>query len=177
MGIVPVTDVLADGPADFLVVRSDGDKLETRDVYPGLYRVQFLTDSPVPYFLDSIHLGEQEALGSFPILSGELPLTVSLKLGGGSVRGTVEGCASRHVFLVPQEPARRRDGFIRITACDANGGFEFAAVRPGDYYGVAATKEPRSFMELSDDHLLQQASKLTVRSNETTSADIRLIER
>lgn len=167
----------SDGPTKTLVVRSDGNSLEARNVYPGLYAVHFLTDSPAPYYLDSIHLGEQEALGSFAVVSGELPLTITLKQGGGTVRGTVEGCGSHRVFLVPQERSRRRDGFIRIAACDANGRFEFAAVRPGDYYGLATTREPQSFIALSDERTLQQAAKLTVRPDETTSADIELTGR
>jgi hypothetical protein len=177
MGLVPVTPVLSDGPDVFLVVRMDGESLTVPDVYPGSYRLQFLTDSPAPYFLDSIRLGEQDAFGTFSVVSPALPLTITFRLGGGTVRGTLDACGSHHVFLVPQEPALRRDGFIRITGCDSNGHFEFPAVRPGEYYGIAMAKEPRSFADLSNDNVLSQGNKVTVRANESTSAAVRLVER
>jgi hypothetical protein len=177
MGLVPVTPVLSDGPDGFLVVRTDGESLTVSDVYPDSYRLQFLTDSPAPYFLDSIRLGEQDAFGTFSVVSPALPLTITFRLGGGTVRGTLDACGSHHVFLVPQEPALRRDGFIRIIGCDPNGHFEFPAVRPGEYYAIAMAKEPRSFADLSDDHVLSQSNKVTVRANESTSADVRLVER
>jgi hypothetical protein len=177
MGLVPVTPLPSSGPDGFLVIRTNGGSLTVRDVYPGSYRVQFLTDSPVPYFLDSIRVGEQGALGTFSVVSAAQPLTIKFRLGGGTVRGTLDACGSHHVFLVPQEPVLRRDGFIRITSCDRNGHFEFPAVRPGEYYGLAMAKEPRSFVDLSDDHVLSQGTKLTIRANESTSAEVRLIER
>jgi carboxypeptidase family protein len=174
MGLVPVEAILSDGPEGFLPLGSDGANLTARDVYPGSYRVQFLADAAVPYFLDSIRLGEQDAAGSFAVASAALPLTITYKLGGGTVRGTVEACASHHIFLVPEDRSLRRDGFIRIGVCDPNSRFEFAAVRPGEYYAIAMANEPRSFASLSDDRVLRQAGKVTVRLNETTSVDIRL---
>jgi hypothetical protein len=175
MGLVPGAPLLTNEPGGFLVIPTGGSDLTVPNVYPGSCQVQFLTDSPVPYFLDSIRLGDQDALGTFSIPSAALPLTITYKLGGGTVRGTVEGCGSSHVFLIPQDPALRRNGFIRIAGCDQNGRFEFPAVRPGEYYGLATATEPRSFAALSvEGGLLKQAGKLTVRPNESTSADIRL---
>jgi uncharacterized GH25 family protein len=173
-GLVPVTGLITDGPDGFLVAREDGSGLTVRDVYAGPYQVQFLSDSPAPYFLDSIRLGDQNAAGTISILSDATPLNITFKLGGGTVRGTIEGCGSKHVFLVPQEPALRRNGFIRIATCDRNGHFEFPAVRPGEYYGIAPAIEPRSFAGLGDEGLLKQAGQVTVRANESTSADIRV---
>lgn len=174
MGLAAVAPLLSDGPGGFLVIRTDGESLTVQDVYPGSYRVQFLTDAPIPYFLDSIRLGKQDALGSFPLDSAALPLTVRFKLGGGTVRGTVEDCGSLPVFLVPQEPALRRNGFIRISRCDSNNRFEFFAVRPGEYYGIALAKAPQSFGDLADERLLGQGSRVTVRPNESTSAELRI---
>lgn len=174
MGLATVAPLVSDSPGRFFVIRTDRESLTVQDVYPGSYRVQFLTDAPIPYFLDSIRLGEEEALGSFPLDSAALPLTIRIKLGGGTVRGTVEGCGSRPVFLVPQEPALRRNGFIRIAPCDSNNHFEFPAVRPGEYYGIALAKAPQSFGDLADERLLRQASKVTVRLNESTSAELRI---
>jgi len=67
------------------------------------------------------------------------PLTLTYKIGGGTVRGAIDRCNGAHVFLIPADPALRRDQFIRLAACRANGQFEFSGVRPGEYYGVAVT--------------------------------------
>jgi hypothetical protein len=178
VGLLSAAALLSDGPGGWIPVRSDGNELTVRDVYPGPYQVQFLTEAPIPYFLDSIRLGDRSALGTVSIVSAALPFTITYKLGGGTVHGTVEGCGGGHVFLVPQEPELRRHGFIRITACDRNGRFEFSAVRPGEYYGLATATEPRSrtLAALADDRILKQAGKIIVRPNESTSAAIRLSE-
>ena len=38
-------------------------------------------------------------------------------------------------------------------------------------------KEPQSFADLADDRVLSEGGKVTVRANESTSADLRLAER
>jgi len=167
---------LSDGGGGSVPAPSDEDNLTVRDVYPGLYQIETLTDSPAPYYLDSIRLGDQDALGWVSILSDAQPLTITYKLGGGTVRGTIEGCGAGHVLLIPQDPARRRHAFIRITTCGQNGRFEFRAVRPGEYYGFAIAEVPFAAM-LQDGALLKQASRVTVDANESTAADIRLIAR
>jgi len=177
MGLIPVTPMLSSGQGNFQVIRANDENLTVPGVYPGAYRVQFLTDSPVPYFLDSIRLGEQDATGTFSVISAAVPLTIRFGFGGGTVRGTLEACGSHHVFLVPEERTLRRDGFIRVSGCDRNGHFEFPAVRPGEYYGIVLGKEPRTFADVSDDTVLRQGTKVTVRRNEITTADLRLIER
>jgi len=98
------------------------------------------------------------------------------------VRGTVEGCATGQVVLIPQDLALRRDGFIRRTSCGQNGRFEITAVRPGEYYGLAVAAgnpaEPRlgGFGEIRlDQNLINQSTHITVRSNEATLADLHLI--
>jgi hypothetical protein len=71
------------------------------------------------------------------------------------------------VTLIPKEVALRRAGFIRRTACGRNG-FEIPAVRPGDYYGLAIGNPA-----LLDDGLLKQAAGVTVRGNESTTAELK----
>lgn len=171
----PHTTLLSDGMTA-IPAPSDGGRLTVRDVYPGLYQIETFTDAPVPFYLDSIRLGDQDARGWVSILSDAQPLTVTYKLGGGTVRGTVEGCGDAHILLIPQDPALRRHAFIYIGACGQNGRFEFPAVRPGEYYGLADAGKPSAAI-LQDDGLLKQASKVTVRANESTSADIRVIAR
>jgi hypothetical protein len=41
------------------------------------------------------------------------------------------------VLLIPMDPVLRQQGFPRNPTCGTNGQFEFNAVRPGEYYGVA----------------------------------------
>jgi len=109
------------------------------DVFPGPYLIEAPPDSPpAPYYLDSIRLGNHEALESnVPILSDAEPLTFTYKLDGGNVRGTIEDCGAARVLLIPQNPALCRGAFIRTTSCAPNGGFEFSPVRPGEYFGFA----------------------------------------
>jgi protocatechuate 3,4-dioxygenase beta subunit len=158
-----------DGRGDFTI----------QNLYPGPYQI-LPGLPPAPYYLDSIRLGEHDALGSdVPILSDAQPLTVTYKLGGGTVRGTIEACGAGHVFLIPQDPALRRGYFIRRTTCGQNGQFEFSAVRPGEYYGLAiAGDSPTPWYEaMWDEGMLRQAGRVTVRANESTSPGIRLTTR
>lgn len=168
--------ILSDDASGSSPIRRDGGELEVAAVYPGTYAVMQISDSPAPYYLDSIRLGDRDASGDFPLASGALPLTVTYKLGGGTVRGTVESCGAGAVLLVPTDAALRRPGFFRVTPCGPNGRFEFAAVRPGEYYGVADAGNPSPLI-LRDDRFLKQGVTLTVRANETTSAEIPVARR
>lgn len=151
-----------------------------QNVYPGPYQVILPEPPPQPYYLDSIRLGDHDALESdVPILSGALPLTVTYKPGGGTVRGNIEAGGAGHILLIPQDSARRRIGFMRETACVQNGRFEILAVRPGEYYGVAIAADSPTpwYAAMWDDSLLNHAIRVTVRANESTSAEFRLITR
>jgi hypothetical protein len=153
-------------------------ELTVPNVYPGTYQLRQLGNSPVPYYLDSIRLGDADALGLFSIVSDNQPLIITYKLGGGTVHGTVEKGDSSHVFLIPEDPDLRRSGFAQVTECDRNGRFEFSAVRPGGYYGLAIAGSLNSFADIYEDTgLLRQASRVMVRPNESTSTEIRLIAR
>jgi hypothetical protein len=157
----------------------DADSLTVNNVYLGWYEVNPLSGASLgPYYLDSIRLGDSDAVGSVSILSDAQPLTITYKLGGGSARGTIEGCTAGHVFLVPQDLALRHQGFLQITDCDDKGRFEFAAVRPAEYYGFAIAGDPFpcGFI-IRDSELLKRTSSVTVRANESTSAEIQLIAR
>jgi uncharacterized GH25 family protein len=174
--LVSGATLLSDGGGDSIPALSDDGNLTAPDVYPGLYQIETLTDSPAPYYLDSIRLGNQDARGWVSILSDAQPLTITYKLGGGTVRGNIEGCGAGNVLLIPRDPALRRHAFIYITTCGQNGRFEFPAVRPGEYYGLAIAEVPSAAM-FQDGVLLRQAVRVTVDANQSTSADIRLIAR
>jgi hypothetical protein len=154
-----------------------------QNLYPGSY--QILPDAPpVPYFLDSIRLGDYDALASdFQILSGAQPLTITYKPNGGTVLGAVENCASGAVELVPRDAALRRPGFLRVVACDSNNHYVLMGVRPGEYYALAIAGEipvnglAAVLTATVDDRLVSQASSVTVRAGETSLADLRAITR
>jgi Carboxypeptidase regulatory-like domain len=176
-------DALLSDEADaYRPAESVEGNLTIRNVYPGTYQILPIVDSRAPYYVDSIRLGGGDALGSnVPILSDAEPLIILYKQGGGSVRGAVDGCRGGHVFLIPQDPALRRGSLLRVTDCDQNGRFEFAAVRPGEYDALAVAWSGPPMLSyagmLADGELLKQTRRVTVRNNEFTSAEIRLISR
>jgi hypothetical protein len=176
--------LLSDPPASNFQSAGDTEgqvEITIEDVFPGTYLIEAWTDSPTaPYYLDTIRLGDREALESdVPILSDAQPVTVVYKPGGGMVRGNIEACGAARIFLIPQDPARRRRNFILSTTCGQAGGFEFSGVRPGEYYGIAilsANPTPQ-YGGMLDDGVLKQASRVSVRGNESTAADIPLVTR
>jgi len=175
---------LADAPGGIGNPDAKGYFTVLQNLYPGPYQIFSLGEPPPQYYLDSIRLGDRDALASgVQILSGSEPLTITYKLNGGTVNGTVEKCASGEVALVPQDTALRRPGFARFVPCDSNGRYTISAVRPGEYYvlaiagdGGAAGLSAIATATL-DDGLLAQASSVTVRAGETSSADLRAITR
>jgi hypothetical protein len=173
--------LLSDEADAYRPAESVGGDLTIRNIYPGSYEIQPVGDSS-PYYLDSIRVGAQDALGSeASILSNAEPLTLVYKLGGGTVRGTVEACRGGRVFLIPQDRGLRGAALLRVTGCDQNDRFEFAAVRPGEYNEVAVAWNGPPMLSyaavLADGDLLKRASRVTVLNNESTSAVISLIPR
>lgn len=136
--------------------------------------------SPPRYYLDSIRIGGRDALESgVEILSGALPLTVAYKLGGGTVRGTVERCAGGTVRLLPHDKTMWRPGSVWFAPCDSNDRYQLAAVRPGEYYALAIAGDsptPWYAAKWDDDGLLNNAATVTVREGENSSADLRAIK-
>ena len=120
-----------------------------------------------------------------PIESGALPITIAYKRNGGAVRGAVEACGAGEILLIPQDPALRRDGFIHQTTCAQSGRFEIPAVRPGEYYAFALAPDApaalrrklHGFHPELDQNLINQSTRVSVRANESTLADLRLITR
>jgi hypothetical protein len=172
---------LADRPADAFptgIADAKGD-FQIRNVYPGTYQI-LPGPSPPQYHLDSIRIGAHDALESgVEILPGAQPLTVAYKLGGGTVRGTVEKCAGGTVRLLPHDKAMWRQGFVLFAPCDSNDRYAITAVRPGEYYAlVIAGDSPTPWYAtmLDDDGLADNASTVTVRAGENSSADLRAIK-
>ena len=122
---------------------TDGDgNFTLEQVYPGSYRVNAL-EQPPAYYLDSVRLGEAEqSAPSVELFSNSIPITLVYKTNGGTVHGKVEKCASGGVVLVPQDPAIRWPDLIRTVRCAPDDRYEFAAVRPGEYYAQAFPVDP-----------------------------------
>jgi uncharacterized GH25 family protein len=173
---------LADKPAGaFLTgIPDENGDFQIQNVYPGPYQI-LPGVSPPQYYLDSIRIGGRDALESgVEILPGAPPLTVGYKLGGGTVRGTVEKCAGGTVRLLPHNKAMWRPGFVLFAPCDSNDRYAITAVRPGEYYALAIggdSPTPWYATMWNDDGLVISASTVTVRAGENSSADLRAIKR
>jgi hypothetical protein len=161
-------------------VEADGS-FDLERVYPGVYRLNAPNSPPPGYYLGSVRLGEAEiAAPQVELFSGAGPLTLVYKTNGGTVRGTVEKCASGGVVLIPQDRARRWPALILSARCDSSDRYQIPAVRPGEYYALVFPKDGSSplwaprFDEF-DESLFQQAGKVTVRAGETSGADLRAI--
>jgi hypothetical protein len=146
------------------------------DLYPGLYRLgPQLQPPPQPYYLDAVRAGGVDVATQDVEISSDLAITVVYKSDGGSVRGTAENCASGGVVLVPADPALRRAGFSKSGPCDSTGRYEINAVRPGDYYALAFAGNGPALALNEDSSLLDGAIKVTVRTGEASSADLRTV--
>jgi hypothetical protein len=146
---------------------ADGSfSLET--VYPGAYSINVGQPPPPSYYLDSVRVGEAEAVTrEVELSSGAVPITVIYKTNGGNVLGTVEKCGSGRVALVPQDAAMRRPVFLRVALCNSNDRYEVMGVRPGEYYALAfAGDGDLPWNAILDGSLFSQAGRITVEAGE-----------
>jgi protocatechuate 3,4-dioxygenase beta subunit len=167
------------GGSDFSTGRPDEDgKFTAEDIYSGRYQVNPIQPG-AQFYLASIRLGEQESPDSnVEFYSSGLPLTVTYRSDGGTVRGAVEDCEAATVVLVPQDLTLRRRPYIRNSKCTAKGGYEFTAVRPGEYYVLALNPSDPAFNFMStdvDQGRLNLATRIMVRPNEATLADLHVL--
>lgn len=147
-------------------------------VPPGSYRFVPISLGP-SYYLASIQLGTRDVLGQYvELTSGTLPVTITYRSDGGTVRGTVEECGRATVVLAPQEPILQYSAFIRRATCQQNGRFEITGLRPGEYYAFAFDRPPGMLESASfAGEWINQAVRITVRSGEATDATMKVTQR
>jgi hypothetical protein len=146
------------------------------EAYPGLYHATpTLQPSPPPYYLDSVVAGGANLITQEIEISSDTAITLIYKTDGGSVAGKVENCNAGGVLLMPADPALRGKGFSRAAPCDAAGAYEVRALRPGDYYALAFAGN--GVMPPVDDALLSRGIKVTVKSGQASTADLRTVTR
>jgi 5-hydroxyisourate hydrolase-like protein (transthyretin family) len=153
-------------------------------LYPGTYIVSAGApanplEAPAGYFLDSIRAGDVELPDRVVRLTEPLPITLIYKTNGGTVRGTVEHCASGVVWLFPRDATLHARNFAISAACHASDQYEIDAVRPGEYYAVAlSAANPSPFSDgILEETLIALATSVTVRAGEMALADLHLIAR
>ena len=168
-------DDLGPGGVALASLDGQGDRM-VENAYPGWYRMGPIFSQPAPpYYLDAILVGGADLATQDVEISMDAGITVVYKSDGGSVRGRVEDCALGGVVLVSSDPAHRQPAFSRSAACDSKGNYAVDAVRPGDYYALAfAGNGP---VLKFDEALLNQAEKISIRSGEAATADLKTITR
>jgi hypothetical protein len=151
------------GGAAFSTANSDGS-LTLPVVYPGRYTVDVFATIP-DYYLESVRLGEQDALGKEVTLAeGAPPIHVVFKPNSAGLRGTVENCGTASVLLLPQDEGLWNFRFIRRVSCDSSGHFDIRDLRPGNYYALALDRiDPSGLDDLSTlRRLANQSTKVQV---------------
>jgi hypothetical protein len=146
------------------------------DVTPDTYRITPIRPGD-PYYLASIQVGNREVLGENVEFSpGSLPITVTYKSDGGTVRGTVEDCAGATITLAPQKTKLLIGEFIQRAVCDAGGRFQIGNIRPGEYYSYAFDRAPGilEYSRLANPTVANQAVRVTVRAGESSSITLKV---
>lgn len=142
-------------------------------VYPGVHTIS-VSNPPPGYYLDSIRFGAVDALGEVAISSAALPIIVTSKQHGGTVRGLVENCIACEIWLASEDPRLRRRGFMRSAHSGTNGHYEIGDIRPGEYYVFAISSEPSFELPVLDQNLVNQSVRVSIRGGEATQANLRV---
>jgi Carboxypeptidase regulatory-like domain len=121
-------------------VKPDGS-FELKDVPPGLYEIEFSSDSKSlgGYFVDSVVVGTKDVTETgLRANGGTLGVDVMLSDGAAEVNGVTqndksEPIANATVVAVPEEKYRKRENHYKKSTTDQQGRFSLAGLRPGKY--------------------------------------------
>jgi hypothetical protein len=161
----------------FAGVEEDGS-FRIESLAQGVYRFQPISPG-APYYLASVEMNGRDVTGQWvEIAPGTLPVTITYRADGGTVRGTVEDCDGATVVLAPRDAALQYAEFIRSARCGQDGRYEVTAVRPGDYYAWAFDRAP-GMLELSSfaGVWTNEAARVTVRAGEASDVPLKVTER
>ena len=151
----------------------DRSGFQLKNVYPGRYWV-FGTWGFVGADFDSVKLGERDItiIGEeIELVEGGPALRVIFKSGGGLVRGTIEHGDRAGVALIPQDGRP----VLWPSSCCEGGRFEFANVRPGDYYCALPSRRHRRAVDPAvSRNLIAHAASVHVESGGTAWMDLKI---
>lgn len=165
-----LTGRAAPGTMSMLSVTVEGDTFTLPAVDPGTYTLLASEPEP-PYYLASVRVSGQDGMaGPVYLGSGSDQAEIVYRAGGGTVSGNVEDCKGGLVEVIPVQEYLWR-ALPKRDRCDALGHFTIQAVRPGDYYALAVG--PGSEVPFALATLLPQATKVTLRTGETTRVDLK----
>ena len=136
-----------------------------------------VTDPPWPYYLDAVRIDGVEVSPKQVEFYGPVSLALVYEANGGTLHAK---CGSGWVVLIPRDPALQWPPFERAVPCNSADNYEVRAVRPGDYYALELAWDSGAgvlwvFAGKLTEHVLNQASKVTVRPGESIAADVRAI--
>jgi hypothetical protein len=144
-----------------------------RGLSPGVYRIY-----PRPVtgsYVASVKFGDTEVIGQpVGIWDSSAAIHVRYEMGSATVRGTVEQGGGASVAVYAQDPLLLRMDGMHTAIAAADGRFEIAALRPGDYWAVALDGEPP--LTLSDPALQALAVLVHVDKGEAATVKLRVVD-
>jgi hypothetical protein len=156
----------------------DDGVFHVENVAQGWYRFQ-PTSPGAQFYLASVEMSGRDVVGEYvEITPGTLPVTITYRTDGGTVRGAVDECNGATVVLAPREAVLQYAEFVRQVKCGTEGRFEIGVVRPGEYYAFAFDRNV-SGLELGSfvSKWLNQAVRVTVRAGEVSDVSLKVTQR
>jgi hypothetical protein len=141
-------------------------------LYPGRYWVSALPRAQSGYYLASITLGDQDALGKIVEFSPDSALLkVVYRSDGGTLRGTVENCGNATIVI-----AQRNVPSVRFAHCTEGGHFEIPNLRPANYYAFAFDQlETNTSNFLSSlPGLINKATTVEVKAGQVSNIELKI---
>jgi protocatechuate 3,4-dioxygenase beta subunit len=134
-------------------------------------------------YVKSIRAGGEETLYSgLNVARVRPPLEIVISTRPGSIEGTVKDGDSKAtqgalVVLIPEKPARSRQGAARTATTDQNGYYKFRALRPGKYQLYAlddADDDEYQDPAFAKRHA-DQATSIEVKESTVSTAELKLV--